>query len=493
MTFTKRPIGESFLCLSLPAASRARSGLACSSDDATLTAATGNPDASIPGSALTEGQFAALDEEEQKKQRRLIRNRLSAALHRQRQRAHTDTLEAQVVELSALVVAYREALAAMDAACTCGAARDAHVLPPILRVAAGPVQVGTLGITGASTEHAEELTDAVHSMVRNSSQVGHAGVGQATAAVKAPGKRPNANNSSCNPVAFGLVGIRVEPSLMSSSSTQASGGGASKRRRTGKAEPLEEVAVSPEDATTNARANGRMNPGMDDGVVVSADAKWRANQRDSSTKGRKSQGNVSGSKRSRAAMASNQADALELLAAESLAHQHDDVPPGSCEVVDDTGADLASMLTAREDTSVAPSPVKLEPMALGAPSPSFLPTLARTGSLDEVPAVPFEGFVSSPEDTGHMMVLSNSLANIRSHGLVPPVPRMPSWNPMGRMPSFPTMLSHQPSFDMLSGVGSVVYQNAGTLTPSLLNAAHESQTEDINVDLDKLIKSQPLP
>jgi hypothetical protein len=57
---------------------------------------TGDPSAIIPGSNLTEAEFGDLSTEEQKRQRRLIRNRLSAQMHRQRQRAHIDALEAQV-------------------------------------------------------------------------------------------------------------------------------------------------------------------------------------------------------------------------------------------------------------------------------------------------------------------------------------------------------------------------------------------------------------
>jgi hypothetical protein len=47
-------------------------------------------------------QFAALPPAERKMQRRLIRNRLSAQLHRERQRSHVAHLETQVLELSVL-------------------------------------------------------------------------------------------------------------------------------------------------------------------------------------------------------------------------------------------------------------------------------------------------------------------------------------------------------------------------------------------------------
>ena len=83
--------------------------------DADVPRLTGDASAVIPGSDLTEGQFAALPPEEQKRHRRLIRNRLSAHLHRQRQRGHIDAMEAQVLELALVADEMRERLGAARA------------------------------------------------------------------------------------------------------------------------------------------------------------------------------------------------------------------------------------------------------------------------------------------------------------------------------------------------------------------------------------------
>lgn len=53
----------------------------------------------LAGSQLTEEQYSRLPDAEQKKQKRLIRNRLSAQMHRLRQRAHIDAMEVGVAGL----------------------------------------------------------------------------------------------------------------------------------------------------------------------------------------------------------------------------------------------------------------------------------------------------------------------------------------------------------------------------------------------------------
>lgn len=66
-----------------------------------------NPNAIIPGSKMTEAEFNSLPIEEQRKQRRLIRNRLSAHLHRQRQKAHIEALETQVIEMATIIEEFK--------------------------------------------------------------------------------------------------------------------------------------------------------------------------------------------------------------------------------------------------------------------------------------------------------------------------------------------------------------------------------------------------
>jgi hypothetical protein len=113
---------------------------------------TGEPQRVIPGSDMTELQFGRLTHDEQKKQRRLIRNRLSAHQHRQRQRAHVDALETQVMELCVVVDELRARLLEATAApCPCvgtGPGARVHV-PPALLTYVPPHVPGLLGHTGS--------------------------------------------------------------------------------------------------------------------------------------------------------------------------------------------------------------------------------------------------------------------------------------------------------------------------------------------------------
>jgi hypothetical protein len=150
-------------------------------NDEQLTGATGNPGAAIPGSEYTEGEFKRLSADEQKKQRRLIRNRLSAQLHRQRQRAHIDTLEVQVVELSTALELMRRQMQALGTILQRSAAAPGQTeegsggsggwpssfltpgcgsLDLLSRVK--PVQSpGTLGFTGPAAEKSDAIRAAV--------------------------------------------------------------------------------------------------------------------------------------------------------------------------------------------------------------------------------------------------------------------------------------------------------------------------------------------
>lgn len=76
-------------------------------DEITSSNAQKNPNALIPGSKMTEAEFNNLPVDEQRRQRRLIRNRLSAHLHRQRQKAHIEALETQVVEMATIIEEYK--------------------------------------------------------------------------------------------------------------------------------------------------------------------------------------------------------------------------------------------------------------------------------------------------------------------------------------------------------------------------------------------------
>ena len=107
---------------------------------------TGDADRIVPGSKLTEAQFAALPDAEQKKQRRLVRNRQSAQLHRQRQRMHIDMLEQQVAELCGVIDVMRDVLKR--------AAASGVAVPPALLSVAGPSGPGMLGFTGVAAETA---------------------------------------------------------------------------------------------------------------------------------------------------------------------------------------------------------------------------------------------------------------------------------------------------------------------------------------------------
>lgn len=137
---------------------------------------TGNASAVIPGSDITEGQFLRLSPEEQRKQRRLIRNRLSAHMHRQRQRGHIDAMETQVTELSFVVnemrerlIAARNALArvASELPPSSSAAIEAAVTADSLIFAPGvlkyqpPREPGLLGFTGPTKDALGAIRNAV--------------------------------------------------------------------------------------------------------------------------------------------------------------------------------------------------------------------------------------------------------------------------------------------------------------------------------------------
>ena len=131
--------------------------------DADVPRLTGDASAVIPGSDLTEGQFAALPPEEQKRHRRLIRNRLSAHLHRQRQRGHIDAMEAQVLELALVADEMRERLgAARRALAEAGAQGVAErIVPPGLLSYRAPREPGLLGFTGPVQQLQASVRQAV--------------------------------------------------------------------------------------------------------------------------------------------------------------------------------------------------------------------------------------------------------------------------------------------------------------------------------------------
>jgi hypothetical protein len=137
---------------------------------------TGNASAVIPGSDITEGQFLRLSPEEQRKQRRLIRNRLSAHMHRQRQRGHIDAMETQVTELSFVVNEMRERLHAArnalarvaaelpsssKAAIEAVVAADASIFVPGVMKYQPPREPGLLGFTGPTKDALNAIRSAV--------------------------------------------------------------------------------------------------------------------------------------------------------------------------------------------------------------------------------------------------------------------------------------------------------------------------------------------
>jgi len=137
---------------------------------------TGNSSAVIPGSDITEGQFLRLSPEEQRKQRRLIRNRLSAHMHRQRQRGHIDAMETQVTELSFVVnemrerlIAARNALARVtselpkssSAAIEAAFTADAVIFAPGVMKYQPPREPGLLGFTGPTKDALGAIRNAV--------------------------------------------------------------------------------------------------------------------------------------------------------------------------------------------------------------------------------------------------------------------------------------------------------------------------------------------
>ena len=109
---------------------------------------SGDPGRVLPGSDLTEHQFSALPADERRRIQRLMRNRLSAALHRQRQRAHIECLEQQVAELAALVHVFSQAARDACSSCTCGAA--CRCLPAPLMAVTPPSLPGVLGFTAST-------------------------------------------------------------------------------------------------------------------------------------------------------------------------------------------------------------------------------------------------------------------------------------------------------------------------------------------------------
>jgi len=137
---------------------------------------TGNASAVIPGSDITEGQFLRLSPEEQRKQRRLIRNRLSAHMHRQRQRGHIDAMETQVTELSFVVNEMRERLQAArnalarvaaelpsssTSAMEAAVAADAVIFAPGVMKYQPPREPGLLGFTGPTKDALNAIRNAV--------------------------------------------------------------------------------------------------------------------------------------------------------------------------------------------------------------------------------------------------------------------------------------------------------------------------------------------
>jgi hypothetical protein len=137
---------------------------------------TGNASAVIPGSDITEGQFLRLSPEEQRKQRRLIRNRLSAHMHRQRQRGHIDAMETQVTELSLVVNEMRERLhaarnalarvaaelpASSTSAMEAAVAADTLIFVPGVMKYQPPRDPGLLGFTGPTKDALNAIRSAV--------------------------------------------------------------------------------------------------------------------------------------------------------------------------------------------------------------------------------------------------------------------------------------------------------------------------------------------
>ena len=117
---------------------------------------TGSPKAIIPGSTYTEEQFAKLPAAEQKKQRRLIRNRLSAQLHRVRQRAHVDAMETQVTELSVVVKELISRAASL-------ASTHPQLFPHAILSYVPPSLPGILGYTGDTERRVGAITASVYS------------------------------------------------------------------------------------------------------------------------------------------------------------------------------------------------------------------------------------------------------------------------------------------------------------------------------------------
>ena len=137
---------------------------------------TGNASAVIPGSDITEGQFLRLSPDEQRKQRRLIRNRLSAHMHRQRQRGHIDAMETQVTELSLVILEMRERLLAArntlsrvvselpsssTTAIEAAIAADSLIFVPGVMKYQPPKEPGLLGFTGPTKDALGAIRNAV--------------------------------------------------------------------------------------------------------------------------------------------------------------------------------------------------------------------------------------------------------------------------------------------------------------------------------------------
>ena len=204
--------------------------------DADVPRLTGDASAVIPGSDLTEGQFAALPPEEQKRHRRLIRNRLSAHLHRQRQRGHIDAMEAQVLELALVADEMRERLgAARRALAEAGAQGMAErIIPPGLLSYRAPREPGLLGFTGPVQQLQASVCGAV--------SIGLLGDG---------GRPLSAMLAGGNVIEMGSA----EASLLSGIE-----GDQRLRGNTSEAVPLKISAIGPDSSLLSASPSGTANP-----------------------------------------------------------------------------------------------------------------------------------------------------------------------------------------------------------------------------------------
>jgi hypothetical protein len=147
------------------------------------------------GSDLTPEQFARLPVAEQKRQKRLIRNRLSAHVHRLRQRAHFDALETQVTELSCVV---REFISRASAAVQ-AAPSLADAFPPTMLSYVAPTFPGILGYTGVVGKRVDSIQRCVAQGLVGGSSSSSSAVGAAAssaAAAAAPRRSAAAASAS---------------------------------------------------------------------------------------------------------------------------------------------------------------------------------------------------------------------------------------------------------------------------------------------------------